>query len=74
MVKWRRRLSDKIIDAFDIACDKENVEAAMGLYHVLEMVLTRQGGAGNKDQRQNMEFIAQTADRLMALRNKLKAA
>ncbi len=74
MVRWGRRLSDKIIDAFEMACDKDDDDAAEGLYHVLELVLTRQGGAGIHDQRQNMEFIAQTSDRLMALREKLKAA
>ena len=74
MVRWGRRLSDKIIDAFEMACDKGDVEVAEGLYHILEMVLTRQGGAGVSDQRQNMEFIAQTSDRLAALREKAKAA
>ena len=74
MVRWGRRISDKIIDAFEMACDKGDVEVAEGLHHILEMVLTRQGGAGVHDQRQSMEFIAQTSDRLAALREKAKAA
>ena len=74
MVRWGRRLSDKIIDAFEMACDKEDVEVAEGLYQILEMVLTRQGGAGIHDQRENMEFISQASDRLAALRDKAKAA
>ncbi len=64
----RRRLSDKIIDAFDHACSTNDLEVAEGLYRVLELVLTRHGGAGSKDNRGNVAFIMEAADKLKAIR------
>jgi hypothetical protein len=65
----RRRLSDKIIDAFDHACSTEDLEVAEGLYRVLELVLTRDGGVGSTDNRQNVAFIMEAADKLKVIRN-----
>jgi len=64
MAKKGRRLSDKIIDAFDMACAQNEVEVAEGLYRVLEIVLTRHGGAGKTDKRVDMEFIREAGARL----------
>lgn len=64
MAKKGRRLSDKIIDAFDMACAQNEVEVAEGLYRVLEIVLTRHGGAGKTDKRLNTEFILEAGTRL----------
>lgn len=68
MTEPRRRLSDKIIDAFDQACSTEDLEVAEGLYRVLELVLTRHGGKGSSDNRENVEFIMEAADKLRAIR------
>ena len=64
-----RRLSDRIIDAFEMACDKRDIEVAEALYRTLELVLTRQGGRDNPDKRENVAFIHNAAKRLAALRD-----
>ena len=69
-----RRLSDKIIDAFNMACDKNDLEVAEGLYRILETALTRYGGKNVGDRRQNVEFIRQASDRLNAMRETVGAA
>ena len=74
MAEKGRRLSDKIIDAFDMACDKNDLEVAEGLYRVLETALTRYGGKNVDDRRQNVEFIRQASDRLNAMRETVGVA
>ncbi len=69
-----RRLSDKIIDAFNMACDKNDLEVAEGLYRILETALTRYGGKNIGDRRQNVEFIRQASDRLNAMRETVGVA
>jgi len=71
---FKRRLSDHIVDAFDMACHQGNVDAANGLYQTLEIVLTNQGGAGSTEKRQNIDFIHAAAAKLMALKNEQRAA
>ena len=70
MVAIKRRLSDKILDAFDHACDDADAEVAEGLYRVLETVLTRQGGPDTTEKRRNVEFIREAAARLQTVRGK----
>lgn len=74
MAEKGRRLSDKIIDAFDMACDKNDLEVAEGLYRILETALTRYGGKNIDDRRQNVEFIRQASDRLNAMRETVGVA
>ena len=74
MAKAGRRLSDKIIDAFDMACAQNEAEVAAGLYRVLEIVLTRYGGAGMTDKRVNMDFIHDAGERLEKLQQAQRAA
>ena len=74
MPETGRRLSDKIIDAFNMACDKNDLEVAEGLYQVLETALTRHGGKGVGDKREDVEFIRQASDRLGAMRETASAA
>ncbi len=69
-----RRLSDKILMAFDMACDQGNLEAAEGLYRTLEIVLTRQGGANATDKRLDVDFIAKAYTNLLLLRDGQAAA
>tara|TARA_Y100001936_G_scaffold254121_1_gene325231 strand:- start:6517 stop:6756 length:240 start_codon:yes stop_codon:yes gene_type:complete len=70
----RRRLSDRIVDAFDMACNQGNVEAASGLYQTLEIVLTNQGGADSTDKRRNIDFVHAAAAKLLALKSQQRAA
>ncbi|MEE2970764.1 MAG: hypothetical protein VX741_11595 [Pseudomonadota bacterium] len=39
------------------------------MYRVLELVLTRHGGVGSKDNRENVAFIMEGADKLKAIRD-----
>jgi hypothetical protein len=64
-----RRLSDRIIDAFEMACAQHDLEAAESLYRTLEIVLTRQGGRDNPDKRADVEFVHEAARRLATLRD-----
>ena len=63
-----RRLSDKVLLAFDMACEQNHLEAAEGLYRTLEIVLTRQGGANSVDKRMNVDFIGKAYTKLRRLR------
>ena len=74
MASQGRRLSDKILDAFDMACERDDIEVAEGLYKTLEIVLTRYGGAGKNDGRHNVEFIREASGRLEKLRADQRAA
>ncbi len=69
-----RRLSDKIIDAFNMACDKNDLEVAEGLYRILETALTRQGGRNVSDKREDVEFIREASDRLNTMRETVGVA
>ena len=71
---FKRRLSDHIVDAFDMACHQGNVDAASGLYQTLEIVLTNQGGPGSVEKRQNIDFIHAAATKLLALKSGQRAA
>ena len=71
---YYRRLSDRIIAAFDLACEREDVEVADALYKSLELVLTRQGGAGNTERRDDISFILDASAKLHRLREKSAAA
>lgn len=70
MTNPRNRLSDRIIDAFDLACDQKHVEAADGLFRILELVLTRRPGSGHTDNRQDVEDIRRAGLRLAELKHK----
>jgi hypothetical protein len=74
MPETGRRLSDRIIDAFNMAYDKNDLEVAEGLYQVLETALTRHGGKDVGDKREDVEFIRQASDRLSAMRETANAA
>lgn len=69
-----RRLSDKILDAFDMACGQNDLDVADGLYKTLELVLTRIGGATVIDRRTNIAFIHDAAAKLQKLRKAQRAA
>lgn len=68
-----RRLSDRVIEAFDLACEQRDLEAAESLYRTLEIVLTRHGGPNNPEKRANIAFIHHAARRLAALRDEVTA-
>jgi hypothetical protein len=64
----RRRLSDKILAAFDQACDRHELDVAELLLKALEVTLTRVGGHGQVDKRQNTDALTEAFLRLQQLR------
>lgn len=69
-----RRLSDRVISAFDLAFEQGNVDAAGKLYQALEIVLSSQGGPNRSDRREDVENIRQVGDRYTTLKREAEAA
>ncbi|MBL8832250.1 MAG: hypothetical protein JNL71_07650 [Rhodospirillales bacterium] len=69
MTVYTRRLSDKIILAFDQACETNALDCAELLLKALEMSLTTMGGPGAVDRRVNMEPYVHAFERLQALKS-----
>ncbi|MFT5439210.1 MAG: hypothetical protein ACI9MJ_001072 [Alphaproteobacteria bacterium] len=69
-----RRLSDRVISAFDLAFHQGNVDAAGKLYQVLEIVLSSQGGLNRPERREDVENIRNVGDRYLELKRQAQAA
>jgi hypothetical protein len=67
----RRRLSDKILAAFDQACDRHELDVADLLLKALEVTLTRVGGHGQVDKRQDTQPLTEAFLRLQQLREEV---
>jgi hypothetical protein len=65
-----RRLSDKVLAAFNQACDQEDAEIAEMLLRTLELILTRQGGADSDDKRGDLGAVIDAYSRLLTIKNK----
>jgi hypothetical protein len=63
---YTRRLSDKILWAFNQAIEQEVVEVAALLIQALELALTREGGAGKTDRREDLEHVFEAYNKLRA--------
>ncbi len=68
----QRRLSDKILAAFDQACDRGEIEVAELLLRALELTLTRAGGKGHVDKRGELGPVVDAYARLKQRRNRLR--
>jgi hypothetical protein len=68
MTVYTRRLSDKILIAFDQACDAGALDCAEILLKALELSLTTMGGVAVVDRRVNMEPYIHAFERLEALK------
>jgi hypothetical protein len=68
MASPARRLSDKILAAFDQACEQGELAAAELLLKALEASLTRTGGKGNVEKRQELGPVVEAYARLQRLR------
>jgi hypothetical protein len=68
MTVYTRRLSDKILLAFEQACDVGALECAEILLKALEMSLTTMGGAAAVERRVNMEPYIHAFERLETLK------
>jgi hypothetical protein len=67
--QYTRRLSDKILMAFNQACEQRAVEVAGLLIQALELALTKEGGPGKVDHRKDLEAVFQAFDRLKNVRD-----
>jgi hypothetical protein len=65
----QRRLSDKILSAFDHACERGELDVAEMLVRALELTLTRTGGKGSVDQRVELGPVVETYARLKQMRH-----
>ncbi len=63
-----RRISDKVLAAFNQACDVPDIEVAEMLLRTLELILTRQGGADSAEKRNDMTAILEAYGRLLGLK------
>ena len=68
MTVYTRRLSDKILLAFEQACDTGELECAEILLKALEMSLTTMGGAASVERRVDMAPYIHAFERLEALK------
>jgi hypothetical protein len=67
--RYTRRLSDKVMIAFDHACDQSDLEVAEQLLRVLEMMLTRRPLTPDGNRRRNIESLVAAHERLWLLRH-----
>ncbi len=65
-----RRLSDKVLAAFDQACDVADPEVAEMLLRVVELILTKQGGADSEEKRRDLGAVMEAYERLLALKKR----
>jgi len=70
----QRRLSDKILSAFDQACERGELDVAEMLVRALELTLTRTGGRGSIDQRIELGPVVETYARLKQARSAANVA
>jgi hypothetical protein len=66
---YSRRLSDKILMAFNQACEQRATEVASLLIQALELALTREGGPGKIDNRKDLEAVFEAFDKLKSVRS-----
>jgi hypothetical protein len=64
-----RRLSDKVLAAFNQACDQGYTDIAEMLLRTLELALTREGGANSADKRTELGAVIDAYSRLLTLKN-----
>lgn len=68
MSEFFRRLSDKILAAFNQACEQRESEVAELLVRALDLTLTAQCGDSKKDLRNELGQVSEAYARLRALR------
>jgi hypothetical protein len=65
-----RRMSDKVLAAFNQACDNGHADIAEMLLRALELILTREGGANSTDNRGELGPVVEAYSRLQAIKSK----
>ena len=68
-----RRLSDRILSAFDLACEQRDLLVAEALMKALDLAMTKEGGPARSDRRSEVGPVVDAFDRLKRLREELRA-
>jgi hypothetical protein len=68
-----RRLSDKLLAAFDQACEQDQVEVAELVLRAIEIVLTREAAPADRERRTRPDPVVEAFGRLKALREKAES-
>ena len=63
-----RRLSDKLLAAFDQACEQHQVEVADLVLKAIEIVLTQEAAPAERERRGHLGPVVEAFSRLKALR------
>ena len=66
--RQNRRLADKVLLAFNIACDVGDVDTAQDLLNILEEIYRRRNINRPNDRRKNVESLVEACRRLWNLR------
>ncbi len=64
-----RRLGDKILVAFNLACDIGDLQTAREILDTLELLFSRPSSYGPADRRKTLEDLVQAHQRLWLLKN-----
>ena len=70
MTELPRRLSDKLLAAFDQACEQGHVEVAELVLKAIEIVLTEEAPPTARERRTHLGPVVEAFGRLKALREK----
>lgn len=72
MTTPRRRLADKVIEAFEQACEEREIAIAQELFWALEAAVSRAGSPGGVERRNGYDYILQASVRLERLKNEVR--
>ena len=61
-------LPEKILAAFDLACEQRDLEVAEHLHHALELLVSKPPAPGDLTHRRAVEASIAAYDRLLALK------
>jgi hypothetical protein len=70
MTELPRRLSDRILAAFDLACEQHNLPVAEALIRALDLAMTKEGGPARPDRRTDLGPVAEAYDKLRKLQSR----
>jgi hypothetical protein len=69
MTELPRRLSDRILAAFDLACEQKNLPVAEALVRALDLAMTKEGGPARLDRRTQLGPVADAYEKLRKLQS-----
>lgn len=69
MTELPRRLSDRILAAFDLACAQHNLPVAEALVRALDLAMTKEGGPARPDRRTELGPVAEAYAKLRELQS-----